>query len=369
MKLLSSLKKELILATRSFYFYIELLLAAVILAVVMFAIPEHAETMQTRYIYLDMPEQSAAYVTSLMLEEDSDGAAEEAAVEEGSETFNALLIETGEEKLYLVESEYAVKKLADKKQNIGAVVSLGKDNELQYKYYLQGYESERLRNLISVALSGDSQELEQKFNEQQVKVLKSDYEPLNDRENAVPPLLAFNSSLMGMFIMAAYVFLDKKEGVINAYAVTASSVARYLLSKAFVIMLTAVVSGLIVVMPVMGFGVNYGLLLLLLITSGFFGSVAGLLIASFYKDIAKAFAAIFILLILMMVPSIAYFLPSWNPVWVNFIPSDPIIKGFKEIFMQGGDKVYALLASAGFLAGGVLLFLLTNWRFKKTLSI
>ena len=36
---------------------------------------------------------------------------------------------------------------------------------------------------------------------------------------------------MGFFIIAAYIFLDKKEGVIKAYAVTPSPVWKYLLSK------------------------------------------------------------------------------------------------------------------------------------------
>ncbi|MPN11491.1 hypothetical protein SDC9_158794 [bioreactor metagenome] len=172
-----------------------------------------------------------------------------------------------------------------------------------------------------------------------------------------------------MFIMAAYVFLDKKEGVIRAYAVTASSVARYLLSKIFVVLLTATVSGLIVLIPVMGGKINYALALLLLLTTGFFSSVLGLLFASFYKDIAKAFGMIFFILVLMMAPAISYFLPGWNPLWVKFIPSDPILQGFKEIVLGKGSIAYVLFASAGFLAAGIALFFVTQFRFRKTLSV
>ena len=369
MKLLSSFKKELILATRSFYFYIELFLAVVLLAVLLFAIPEHGHTMETRYLYFDLPQPAAVAMTDYLLQEDLDGSLESVTLDAGGESFDAQMIETDSEYLYILGSEADVKQLADVKRNVGCVVSLDSGNQLHYKYYLQGYESQRLKNIISVLLNEDSGVMQQRFDSQPVRVLSTGVEPLNDRENALPPLLAFNCSLMGMFIMAAYVFLDKKEGVINAYAVTASSVSRYLLSKTFVIMLTAVVSGLIVVIPVMGFSVNYGLLLLLLLTSGFFGSVLGLLVASFYQNITKAFATIFLLLMLMMVPAIAYFLPGWSPAWVSFIPSDPIIKGFREILTPGGDVLYALLASAGFLVAGAALFALTNVRFKRSLSI
>ncbi len=369
MKLLSSFKKELILATRSFYFYIELFFAVVLLAVVMFAIPEHSKVIQTEYVYLNIPEQIAIQLEERILGEDIDGKVEEVSLEAGEESFEAKLIETDEDKIYIVDSEEAVEKLADEKQNTGAVIFLGDDNQLHSKFYLQGYESARLKNLISVMMNAEMEKLNESVEAQQVKVLSSEYEPLNDRENALPPLVAFNSSLMGMFIMASYIFLDKKEGVITAYAVTASSVARYLLSKTMVMILVAVVSGLIAIMPIMGFSINYGLLLLLLITSGFFGSMVGFLIASIYKNIAKAFSTVYVLMILMMVPMIAYFLPGWNPVWVNFIPSDPLIKAFKEILMTGGDAVYALLVSAGFLVAGGLLFMMTNFRFKRTLSI
>ena len=369
MKLWSSFKKELILATRSFYFYVEVMFSVVILAVLLFAIPEHAAAVQTQYLYLDMPDAAAAVVKDEMKKEDADGKSETVQIEAGGQTFSAERFETQDSRYEVLQSEDAVRTLADTQRNIGAVVSLDDNNRPVYKYYLQGYESERLKNLISVLHMENSETLQARYSEQQVHVLASDYEPLNDRENTVPPMLAFSGSLMGMFIMAAYVFLDKKEGVIRAYAVTASSVQRYLLSKILVLMLTTLISGLIVVMPVMGFDMNYGLMVLLLMTSAFFASALGLLLASFYQDIAKAFGMVFFLMILLMLPSIAYFLPGWNPVWVRVIPSYPLLQGFKESLLPHGDAAYALIVSAGFLAAGAVLFGLTNVRFKKTLSV
>lgn len=369
MKLLNSFKKELILATRSFYFYIEIMFALVLLAVLLFVIPEHYKIIETRYVYLDLPQQTAAFVKESLLKEDTDGKMEAVTLQAGGKKYAAELVRKEAEEIYLLESGDIVRMLADTQAKVGAVVSLDEKNGLHYKYFLQGYESIRLKNLISVLHNIDENELEQSFNNQKVHQVKPELSPLNDRENAIPPLLAFNSCLMGMFIMAAYVFLDKKEGVIKAYAVTASSVSQYLLSKVFVIMLTAAVSGLIILVPVMGVRINYALVLLLLLTSGFFSSVLGLLIASFYKDITKAFGTIFFILILMVVPAISYFLPGWNPVWVKFIPSEPIIQGFKEIISINSSMAYTLFTSAGFLIAGVLLFFVTEFRFKKTLSL
>lgn len=369
MKLLSSFKKELILATRSFYFYVEVLFAFVILAIVLFAIPEHSQFVETQYFSFDMPQQAAEFMLSELMKDDQDGKYEDTSISAAGQSFDAKLIETEDRKIYVVENEQAVKTLAEAQMNIGAAVSIAEDGGFHFKYFMQGYESQRLKNLISVIHSESSEIMEQNYDNQQVRTLSSGFEPLNDRENSMPPLLVFNCSLMGMFIMAAYVFLDKKEGVIKAFAVTTSSVSKYLLSKILVILLTAVFSGLIVLIPVMGAKANYALVLPLLLSSGFFSSVVGLLLASFYRDIAKAFGIILLLLLVMILPGISYYMPGWNPAWVRFIPSDPMMQAFKESISVNGDAAYVAAVCSGLLAAGVALFAVTNIRFRKTLSV
>lgn len=369
MKLLSSIKKELLLATRSFYFYIEILFALILLAVLLFVIPEHARPTQDIYVYLDMPLQAADAVREMLLLEDVDGMAEQAVLTIDGISYPATLISKESENQYLLQSAEAVRTLADSQCNIGAVVSIGGDGQLHYTYYLQGYETQRLKNLLSVLHNVDSDVLEQRFDDQPVLTLLDSVSPLNDRENALPPMLAFNSSLMGMFIMAAYVFLDKKEGVIRAYAVTASTVWRYLISKIVVILLTGVVTTLVVMLPVMGFGARYGLVLVLQLASGFFAATAGLLVASFYQDIAKSFGTIFAIMVLLMLPAFSYFLPGWSPVWVRVIPSYALIQGFQEILLPNGNAPYVLLVAAGFMLAGGVLFCWTNARFQNALGV
>jgi len=369
MKLLSSFKKELILASRGFYFYVELIFAFVILAVLLFAIPQNFSSISTEYLYFDLPQEGIEISINRILADDLDGEYEIVEIEAGGKTFNSKLIITDEREIYIVDSEEAVRMLAETYRNLGAVIELNDNNQLHYRYYLQGYESTRLKNLISVLQNESMDVLEERFNNQDVRPLSTDYEPLNDRENTIPPLIAFSGSLMGMFIMVSYIFLDKKEGVIEAYAVTASSVWRYLMSKILVVLLTSIVSGIIIIMPIMGFRINYGLILLLLLTTGFFASSLGLLIASFYNNLTKAFGAVYLIIILMMIPSIAYFIPGWDPFWIKIIPSYPMLQGFKEIILPNGDAVYPLIISAGFLAVGIILFAITNIRFKKTLSV
>jgi ABC-2 type transport system permease protein len=252
---------------------------------------------------------------------------------------------------------------------VGAVLSLDDNGKINYKYYLQGYESERLKNLYKIINTQNATNLSEKINAQEVRSLTSGYIELSDRENVIPSLLTFNGSLMGMFIIAAYIFLDKQEGIIKAYAVTASTVRTYLLSKIGVLLLVSTLTSLIIVIPTLGLKPNYLLMILLLLTSGFFASSLGLLVASFYKNMMQAFGAIYVLMIAMILPNIAYFIPSWEPTWIKVLPTYPLIQGFKESILKNGDTYYVLLASLGFLIAGLLLFILSNIRYKKTLTV
>ena len=150
MKLFSSFVKELTLATRSFYFYIEIFFAVVLLAVVLFAIPEQIRAVQTQLLHLDLPQPAADRLTADLLEEDLDGQWQTVVLESGGQAFDTKLIETETARVYIVDSADAVRALADTQRNIGMVLSLDDAGQLHYTYYLQGYESQRLQNLLSV---------------------------------------------------------------------------------------------------------------------------------------------------------------------------------------------------------------------------
>jgi hypothetical protein len=234
---------------------------------------------------------------------------------------------------------------------------------------MQGYETERLRNIYLVTNNEDSEVLAATVNAQDVRALETEHTVFTDKENVIPSLLVFNGSLLGLFMIASYIFLDKKEGVIKAYAVTASAVWQYLMSKAGVVALTSAVASLIVVAPVMGLQPNYPLMVLFLLASGFFASALGLVLTSFYDNINQAFGVLYMLIIVMALPNIAYFMPSWDPTWMQVIPTYYMLESFKEVILPNGDVSYVLMTSLGFAVVGLVLFLFANMRFKQTLTI
>lgn len=367
MKLFSSFVKELKIASRGFYFYIEIFMAVLILAIFLFVVPDNFSNKTSEYIYLDMPDEVSAIYLESILGETVDGKAEKVKVKIDKKDKDALLYTTDDKEIYILNSREDITYMADKEREVAAVVRMDENHGLNYEYYLQGYESARFKNLLKILHVESTDIIERAMDNQDVRAISTNFESLTDKENMMPPVLVFNGALMGLFIMAAYIFLDRQEGVIKAYALTPSPVWQYLVSKIGLLMVTSIVSSFIIVVPIMKSRPDYLLLLALLVTTAFFSSSLGLLIASFYKDIMQAFGTIYTVMILMIIPNIAYFMPSWNPNWVKLIPTYPMLEGFKSVLLGNGDWQYVLTISGGFLIVGMGLFGLSNYRYKKTL--
>lgn len=371
MKLWYSFIKEMKLSSKNWYFYVEVGMALVLLLILLFVVPENFDTKGEEYIFLDLPQVVRDRLKEDLLEETLDGVSQLVDVEANNTLYLAELFETEESKIYLLDSLEALHAFSSSERVPTLHVWVNQDHQVVQTYYLQGYETQKLRNLLLVFQNNKAgmDVMEDYADNIVVRSLYQEEAPLSDRENIIPVFLTFNGSLMSLFVVAAYIFLDKDEGVIKAYAVTASTVWQYLLSKIGVIIVTSMVTTLIVTVPLMGLQPNYPAMLLFLVTSGFFAASLGLFLTSFYKDIAQAFGALYIVIVIMIMPNISYFTPSWDPDWVKVIPSYVMLQSFKEIISVNGNMAYVLVASLGFAVLGMEFFLLANDRFKKTLTL
>ncbi|MFC1983596.1 ABC transporter permease [Chloroflexota bacterium] len=395
MKLLSNYLKEMKIAARGFYFYIEIAMAIILLAILLLAVSETSTTSSKQFVYYDMPQKIAEYLNDRSIEKGEarlanstefklKPAAFEITNQETGETtvydFDAEKIveletiemldsSTGEldETVYHVETEEDMIRLSYGESEMGVTVAMDPYGKVSNKYYLQGYETDRLKSLLYILQNESRDVVNAKKDKQAVRTLEV-METLNNRENLVPVFIAYMGSLMGFFIVMAYIFYDKAEGVIHAFAVTPSSIWKYLISKIFVILTTVVVSSSIITIPVMGGQPNYLLFYIFLIITTFALASLGLLVASFFDDISKSFGVMYAIMISLMIPGFSYYIPSFDPLWLRFFPSYPLLQGFKEI-MLNGDAGYVLTYSFVFLVGGLILFVLADIRFKKTLTV
>jgi hypothetical protein len=336
-KLWYSYTKELKLASKSFYFYVEFVMAFLIIFILLFLIPEEMKSYEDEYLYLDIPEAMEEYYIEQILESEEDLVYETIDYEVAKdETIQVGFIKTEDKKIHLFSDlDTMVQATKDDRPIVGAHIWFDESiNDLVYDYYIQGYESDRLQNLYLILHTKDLRALVDLADTYEVVELETGFEQLNSREMPLPSLLTFNGSLMGLFIIAAYIFLDKQEGVIKAYAVTSSKVWQYLMSKVLVMITTTIATTVVIAIAIMGTQPNYPMMILLLVTSSFAGSAFGLYVSSFFDTMTKAFGAIYVAMMLMMLPAIAYFIPGWEPLWINFIPSHFLIQGFKEIIIK-----------------------------------
>lgn len=369
MKLWYSFIKELKLTSKTFYFYIEIIMALMILAVLLFIVPEKFTSKEIDYISINLPSIVKNNIINELLSQDLDKKVEKIEFKLNGKKVYADLYESKESKVYLFEDKETMIEMAKEKKPLVGINFIWDEErkKVDYEYYLQGYETKRLRNLFLLINSKNSKDIEKTFNNIKVKKISDKYQILNDKENMLPPFLALNGSFMALFILAALIFLDKQEGIIKAYAVTASKVWHYLMSKVLVILLITTITSLVIVIPIMKAKVSYLMLIFLLVTSGFFASSLGLLIASFYKNLMNSFSAMYFIVMLLILPNISYFIPSWQPKWIKFIPTYPLIQGIKETLIKNGDMNYTFIVSIGFLLAGVFTFIFSNYRYKKTL--
>ncbi|MCR8969384.1 hypothetical protein [Facklamia sp. 7083-14-GEN3] len=228
MKVHSSFIKELKIASRGFYFYIELVMALIIVGLFLFAVPDNFNRQSTEYLYLDMSAQDKeSYLQSL---KDTQPEVEEESVkikinDEEKEITQYTL---QDKQINLIDNRQQAEFLADKEGEMVAIIQMTDKQEISYEYLLQGYESSRFRNLLKILHVKPLKELEEAVERQEVRSLSNGFKELSDKENLLPSVLLFNGALMGVFIIAAYVFLDRQEGVIKALALTPSPVWQYL---------------------------------------------------------------------------------------------------------------------------------------------
>jgi len=395
MKLLSNYFKEMKIAARGFYFYIEIFIAVLILVILLVAVNENPVSKAKEFLFYDMSAEVKDYILQDKIDEGTLELIEPTEFKMKALEFDVENKETGESKsykfdketysldtykaynidngelektLYITDDEEQLIRLAYQEKKIGAAVVVNDMGESSYRYYNQGYETERFENVLYVLHNEDPDTVKEAFDRQEVTKL-GDIATLNNRENMVPVMVVLLGSLMGFFIAMAYIFLDKDEGVIRAFAVTPSSVWKYLLSKILVIITTVLISSSIFTIPIMGAQPNYLLFYLLLIISSFAFTSLGLFVSSFFDNISKAFGALYAFMIAMLLPAFSYYIPSFDPLWLRFFPTYPMLQGMKEVMMVNTNVEYVLIYSGVFLAGGLILFMLANLRFKKSLTV
>lgn len=344
MKLWCCFQKDMKLSLRGFYFYTEIIMAFVFIAIMIFVVPENMDSSMKIYMNLEVNEMLKPMIQSH--------------------------IDNSEDEIVILDSEKAVKEaIKEDRSSVGLSVVM-KDNSINYNFILQGYENEKFRNIIKTSfLNQDMFNVDGYKSNVSTITLEDTNRKLSVRLNTLPVFLTLNAGFMGLFIIAAYIFLDKKQGTIRALVVAPIKVWQYLGSKVMVLLVTGLASGLITTVFLAGTKANYLHLIALLITTNIFGSALGLLIASFFNNLQKAMGWLYMFIILMTFGGISYYVPAFSQFYIKLLPSYPMLFAFREVFLDNPNINYIYSVAGIFLLAGIILFILANNRFKKTLTV
>ena len=360
MKLMPSIRRELTLLSRSVYFYSEIVVAVICLIVLLFVMPESFENRATEYAFIDLPREQAEIVEEALFIDA--GSPENVSLKNRGGEISARLYTSDMKYVYVVDKRADLVALCEDTGHIGTVV-LGPGDGPAYEYYLQGNETERYKEYVTLLLSADFGEMLDAAEKQEVRVLEENPRKLTDRQSVLPLMLSVNCVLMGILVTSGYIVEDKKTKVIKALRVAPSPMGVYLAAKMSAVTLTSLAVGLIITAPVMGGYANYFLLCLIIVCGSFFTVSIGALLASFFEDIGKAFTAVFAILVILMIPGILSLMAGLNAAWVKVIPSYYIVESVKESLLNR-DAAYVLLCCAGLTAGGLVLMPVSARRYR-----
>ena len=397
MKIFSSYLKEMKIASKGFYFYLEFIVAFLLLAVLMLAVPKTAGMKVKEVVFMDMSQSAfEAVISNVTINENHEyegvttfklkpasiqytdlqtGELHTKTFEDKKsvdlDTYNYFDSETGQNTKvkYFTDNFEDMLRIAYSKRYYGSVMSYDDQGKVEYVTILRGNETDRYIKLLStVHTEVDQNEIVKEMDQIKIAYLEP-VEILDNRQNYIPLVITFMCGLMSVFILIAYISIDKAEGLIKAFSVAPVSMYQYLISKMLVVMTTSIASSLIITIPVMGFQPNYLVLVILILSLTILGSCIALVVGSYFNDIIDGFGAIFVVIIALMLPTLSYLMPSFSPTWVKFVPSYYMLEASKEAILINGDIRYVILSSSGMLLISIFLFLWANHRYTKTLTI
>jgi ABC-2 type transport system permease protein/fluoroquinolone transport system permease protein len=272
--------------------------------------------------------------------------------------FRSTLVEMGADLTGLPESEQAYQTLLAENPNAIGVVVAGSLEQPQVTITRQTDVPEQSINLLKAtvdtvvrSLQGEAAQLAP------VERLRPQAERVPANLSGLPIFLALEVGILGFLLVAVFVFQEKQEGTIRAYRVTPAGLWPYLLSKALVFLLLALLYGFAVVVAGMGFDVNWPAVIGLVAWASLFMTILGLGVAVWFENLSEWFFPGLLVLVLNMLPFFSYIYPIFTPRWVPFIPSYGLLFSLREaLFPTGNPDLISrtLLVGLGWLAGAVV---------------
>ncbi len=346
-----SLRRDNLINWRNYFYFVTVVVALAYLAAAKFAIP--ADTAIRTDVYVLDATSSGRFATFVQQEAAAPGAGAN---------------------VYLVDSEETLRqRLRDNRNSVGLKV-IDASPLPQATLYFQGHENAKVRNLLAVAIEEELRLVYGAAQSSQVNIAQQTLRPAAAAvrppfNEAVVPFLIFSDAVMiGLMFIAALVFMEKEEGTLKAYLVTPGRVSEYLLSKALTLAFLAVLFTLILVPPTLGGGPNYLQLLAIVALGSIFASLLGAWAAVYFANFSQFLFPTILLLGAISLPGIAYWIPSFSPPWLQWLPTYPLVFGLREAAFPSGSPETVYSALLVLFAVDALLLVISSLAFVRQMA-
>ncbi|EOD00223.1 ABC transporter permease [Caldisalinibacter kiritimatiensis] len=316
-RFLGLVKKDIITGFRNYYFLMVIIVALLFVGIIQFVIPEDTSIKPSVYYYIDYEGEMKAYLQEMI------GQSEEE-----------------HDKIYKANSrEEIIDNMKKSTNSIGMVIT-AKQGKPSIEFILQGYENEQVKNALLLSMRD---EINSVFNEEiEIDVVKLkqglNVEKIPTNKNVLPLFVLTEPVMLGFILIAALIFMEKDEGTIKAYIVTPGRLPEYLASKITLMLILGIISVLISTILVVGFDADYVSLLIIVILGGIFASSLGLIVASFFKNLSQAMIWIIAITLVLSIPTVSYFFPSFAPWFFTILPTYPLMFAIREAIFQTGNS-------------------------------
>lgn len=336
------LKKDFKVAWRNYYLLIVIITAAIFVGLINFVIPKELNT-NVKIVY-----SLAADELGLL----------------GLDQF----LQMSPENEKVGTWEQIIEMMQEDRNTIGMMVK-EKNGQPIIEMIFQGHESTQMKNALKITMRSilEASQLSQSDVET-VVLRKATEEEIPFNLAMVPLLILLEPVMLGFILIAALIFMEKEEETAKAYLVSPGRIPEYLASKIILMMVLGLISTGLIALFTVGWSVDWGILFLLVIIGSIFGSALGLFIGSIFDTISKAMVWVIGLSMLLSLPQVSYFAPSFAPKYLTWMPTYSLMFALKEALFPAGNVgvVYSALVTTGIF--GILLYLLSIVTYQRTLG-
>lgn len=341
------LKKDIITGFRNYFFLVVIVVALVFAGIINFVIPENADIKPSTYYYI---EYEGVYRDIF----------EDIFQESEAKHINIFRIDSREEIVRNMEKNF---------NSIGMVIR-NIDNRPTVEFIMQGYENKEVVNTLVLSIKDDIDKRIREDIEIDTQYLKdrTAQESIPFNKNVLPIFLAMEPTMLGLVMIAAFVFMEKDEGTIGAYKVSPGRIPEYLASKITLMVILGLISTMVSTLLVVGLNADYLSLLAIVVVGSIFASGLGLIIASFFDNISQSMIWIVFISIIFSVPFASYFIPSFAPLYIRVLPTYTLQFALREAVFPTGNMQIINSTILTFIVLSIISYIVAIFTYKRNLT-